>query len=81
MNETELASVVGGAVFILCMPLKRYRGFPDAAIPHVAMVLGAVIAGALTGWDGLGLVRGLFYGAAAVGVHQGIKQPQKPKAS
>ena len=52
---------------------KSWPQFPNAYIPTLAAVAGAVLVSALCGWDALNVVSGFVAGLGATGIHQGVK--------
>lgn len=53
---------------------KSWPSFPNAYIPTLAAVAGALLVPALCGWDALHVVSGFVAGLGATGVHQGARE-------
>jgi len=53
---------------------KSWPKFPNAYIPTLAAVAGAVVVPALCGWDALNVVSGFVAGLGATGVHQSARE-------
>lgn len=53
---------------------KGWPRFPNAYIPTLVGVAGAVIVPALCGWSALNVVSGFVAGLGATGIHQGARE-------
>jgi hypothetical protein len=52
---------------------KSWPSFPNAYIPTLAAVAGALLVPALCGLDALHVVSGFVAGLGATGMHQGVR--------
>ena len=53
---------------------KSWPSFPNAYIPTLAAVAGALLVPALCGWDALHVVSGFVAGLGATGIYQGARE-------
>lgn len=52
---------------------KSWPSFPNAYIPTLVAIAGALLVPALCGWDALHVVSGFVAGLGATGMHQGVR--------
>ena len=52
---------------------KSWPKFPNAYIPTLVAIAGALLVPALCGWDALNAVSGFVAGLGATGMHQGVR--------
>lgn len=74
MNLAEAIPLATTASLGLGALAKSWPKFPNAYIPTLAAVAGALLVPALCGWDALHLVSGFVAGLGATGVHQGARE-------
>jgi hypothetical protein len=79
MNEAMLVAVV-----MILMRAVKASPIVDWLIPFIAFLVGAIGACLVGGWSAENVLKGIFLGASAVGLHQSGKQlsrefgPDKP---
>lgn len=77
MNLAEAIPLATTASLGLGALAKSWPKFPNAYIPTLAAVAGALLVPALCGWDALHVVSGFVAGLGATGVHQGAREITK----
>lgn len=73
-GEDGVPAAVAIAVNMVAIALKKWKSFPDEAIPLACMIIGAL---AYMGWSGFSsrnLIIGLCAGGMAVGLNQAARQ-------
>lgn len=73
MNLAEAIPMATTACLGLGALAKSWPKFPNAYIPTLVAIAGALIAPALCGWGALHVVSGFVAGLGATGVHQGVR--------
>ena len=73
-GEDGVPGLVALVVNMLATALKRWKQFPDAAIPLTCMAMGAFLYQLLEGFSSRNVVIGLCAGGMAVGLHQAARQ-------
>ncbi len=53
---------------------KTWPKFPNAYIPTVVAVAGAILVPSLSEWSALNIISGFVAGLGATGVHQGARE-------
>ena len=74
MNPTEAVSITTAACLGLGRLAKSWPRFPNAYIPTLVAVAGAVLVPALSGWAVLHVITGFIAGLAATGMHTGFRE-------
>lgn len=74
MTLAEAIPTATGACLGLGALAKSWPRFPNAYIPTLVAVAGALLVPALCGWSALHIISGFVAGIGATGVHQGARE-------
>lgn len=74
MTLAEAIPTATGACLGLGALAKSWPRFPNAYIPTLVAVAGAMLVPALCGWNALHVISGFVAGLGATGVHQGARE-------
>jgi len=73
MNLAEAIPMATTACLGFGALAKSWPKFPNAYIPTLVAIAGALLVPALCGWDALNAVSGFVAGLGATGIHQGVR--------
>jgi hypothetical protein len=74
MTLAEAIPTATGACLGLGALAKSWPRFPNAYIPTLVAVAGAVLVPSLCGWNALHVISGFVAGLGATGAHQGARK-------
>lgn len=74
MTLAEAIPTATGACLGLGVLAKSWPKFPNAYIPTLVAVTGAVLVPSLAGWSTLNIISGFVAGLGATGAHQGARE-------
>ncbi len=74
MTLAEAIPTAAGACLGLGALAKSWPRFPNAYIPTLVAIAGAMLVPALCGWNALHVISGFVAGLGATGVHQGARE-------
>lgn len=74
MTLAEAIPTATGACLGLGVLAKSWPKFPNAYIPTLVALAGAVLVPSLAGWSALNIISGFVAGLGATGVHQGARE-------
>ncbi len=73
MNLSEAIPAATAACLGLGALAKTWPAFPNAYIPTLVAVSGAVLVPSLAGWSAMHVVSGFIAGLGATGLHSGTR--------
>lgn len=74
MNLEQAIPIATTACLGLGALAKGWPRFPNAWIPTLVAVAGALLVPSLAGWNGLHVVSGFIAGLGATGIHSGVRE-------
>jgi len=74
MTIDQAVPIASGACLGIGFLAKGWPKFPNAYIPTLVAVSGALIVPALTDWSALHVISGFIAGLGATGIHQGARE-------